>query len=353
MMPKTRKVIPYVVGGVLVLIGLCFVFFLLNGIGVLDVSLVPTPTVTPSPTPLPEKKVPPPVRVWEGVTVRTICLEAAHTFPQIVGEIPEPIDETTREILAWLGLQVVTNGSDCDATLTLTLNGHAYKARYSIGNIGGSEYYTGGKVDGQMRLTTDGQAPWVFPIAGSRPISGGISQEECERLYEPRGFPFKELWLESLVDGLVQVWGPQVLVRALSEENVHSELSAHSLMSRKLVAVGPEDEVVIALIYALGDESRMLRRRAAFLLMEFAPQGEAAIPFLAQALNDEDGVTQGFADIALGRFGPEAIDVVPVLIQMAEEGKQTWRVISVLKDITGQDLGQDPALWRQWWEKRR
>jgi len=57
---------------------------------------------------------------------------------------------------------------------------------------------------------------------------------------------------------------------------------------------------------------------------------------------------------SLGAIGPKAMDAVPALIRAMEKyPADAWRNAGpALRKITGQNLTDDPARWRAWWEKR-
>lgn len=292
-------------------------------------------------TPLPEK-VPPHVQGWEGVTLETICLEPTYSFPQIEGEIPQPIDESAELMLTRLGMEIVDDASSCDATLSLNLSGRTWRAFY----IGAGNCYTGGEVDGELILITGGKKPLSFPITGSVPLSQAVSVSQCKK--DPVDYPFINLWFEPLLDGLVQFWGPQALVWAL-------EIDRLELVYRQLLDVGPVDEVITALLYVLEDEDGDYHHRqyALLLLGEFAPEAKEAIPLLIQTLNnDQDDLLRRGAVRALGKFGPEAKDAIPTLIQAINN--DSWAVYAeTLEQFTGQDFGNDTERWQVWWEENR
>ena len=84
----------------------------------------PTPTSSPTPTPLPTvTPTPLPVQApgWEEGTVHTLCLKIEQSYPEIEREFSQPIADTAQRILARVGLQVVAQGSACDAALTIAL----------------------------------------------------------------------------------------------------------------------------------------------------------------------------------------------------------------------------------------
>jgi hypothetical protein len=294
------------------------------------------------------------VRIWEGVTVKNICLETELTFAQGGEVIPDPIGETVRNILTNMGLQVEDHGAFCDATLTLITHVEALNGWY----VPGGTCYTGGNVYVTISFTAKGQEAFGTVISAEHPAGKSVSARWCEEHKRPEDFleypVFSEIWSEPFLDILADLWGPQALVWTL-DQIVPGQWP--NFVSRKLEAIGPTDEVVHALIYALQDESDDLRKNAAQMAGDFAPEAEEAIPFLAQAVKDDTQIVRWAAESALKRFGTQAVDAVPMLIEVLDTDTYDSRTRSfayeVLKAITGQDFGMEAEKWQDWWEAER
>jgi HEAT repeat protein len=98
---------------------------------------------------------------------------------------------------------------------------------------------------------------------------------------------------------------------------------AISMTSDPLAKIGPEEkEVIPALIQALDDESIHVRTSAVRALTEIGPAEKEVISALIQALDNQ------YVDVRTG-------------------------AVRALKAITGQDFGEDPARWQQWWEEQK
>lgn len=326
----------------------------------------PTPTLPPPPT-LPPTPTPTPFPVqapgWGEVTVHTLCLEVEQSYLEIEGKSPEPIAETVRRILARVGLQVVAEGAPCDATLTLTLTGWALGTEY----MGGAYCYTGAEVSGEMLLTVPGHASLTLPVSAIRRPLGIIAVEDCHR--EAIDAPFEEVWSEALFGGLAQLWGPQVPIQALGDENEdvragatralgkigseaipalvqalgNEDKNVHEAAAKALGAIGPE--AVPALIQAMGDEDEVVRRAAAEAVGWIGQEAVEAIPPLIQALEDEDSSVRWAAAVALGNIGPEE-GVVPALIQALEDENSDVRKVAAgaLERIGPEAVDAVPAL---------
>jgi hypothetical protein len=107
--------------------------------------------VTPSPRPslgTPALEAP----GWEGVVVRTLCLDAQLSLTD--PGIEDAIQGGLEKMLAEWGIEIVGATASCDATLKVTLMGQAHGARYSSGYC-----YTGGETSGKVTFIGSGRAP--------------------------------------------------------------------------------------------------------------------------------------------------------------------------------------------------
>ena len=96
---------------------------------------------------------------------------------------------------------------------------------------------------------------------------------------------------------------------------------------------------VPALIKALGDEERyVVRESAAFALGKI---GKAAVPALIKALGDEDSGIRSYAASALGNIGPEAAPAAIALIEASVIGIGTGPLFEELKGCLMQGREED------------
>ena len=300
---------------------------------------VASPTPVPTPTRLPDR-APVAVRVWDGVAIETLCLASDLDFPQDdAGAIPDPMDQAVREVLSGLGIQIVDPGTPCDATMTLAVRGVATAGTY----LGMGTCYTGGTVRGEIMLAAKGQEPFTVPILATDPVNAAIYGKSCASKSHQYGF--RGLWEGPVMDALIEMWGPQTLVWSLHVIGREGQLHK----------IGPTDEIVRAMLYALEDEQGdvMLLERVAKLAGDYAPQAEETIPYLTRlALHKEERVR--FEAIwTLGRYGPLAISAVPSLIEAMEaySGGTARLAQTALTEITGQEIERDAARWRDWWSR--
>lgn len=93
-------------------------------------SLVRTsPSSRPSPSPSPSRLGVPPLEAlgWEGVIVRTACLDLELSFG---AEVANAIEKGIRNTLTGFGIETIPPGGSCEATLSVTLTGGALGANY-------------------------------------------------------------------------------------------------------------------------------------------------------------------------------------------------------------------------------
>ena len=344
-----------------------------------------TPAPAASPTP-PRLQAP----GWDGVTVHKLCLQVEQSYPQIKGTFSLPITEDVQLILSGLGLQVVPAGVaagsvPCDATLAIAVNGEALGAMYcdrsflSSGTCRGIAWYCyeGAKIEGRITLTVSGRAPLVVSFSEEYDTPNSVTF--CTT--EPRNAPFHIVLNRPLLEGLTEIWGLQVLVEALG--------------ARDILFRGPAEEVLVeigqpaipALIQALEHQNYIVSSNAAEALAKI---GLPAVPALIQTLKDQDASVRSRAAQALGEIGPEAKEAVYALIDVFQDGEEIGRsqaaheaihalsrigpgakeaapaligalrdnfmrmsAAEALKEITGQDFGEDAARWQRWWEENK
>jgi hypothetical protein len=302
------------------------------------------------------------MNAWDSDRPAVICLSIEQEYPEIANKADEPISETAIGLMNDIGLQVVDDDELCDARLSIQLTGYALGASYrqSGGCISGAEY------DVEFALTSDGETPFTFRLHTEKEPSNSISG--CNE--DPAKAPFKNAWIEALLDGIASIWGPYVYVYGLQEPGVNQPM--FTVAYDRLTAMGPD--AVPLLIDGLNYSEPMIRRNSAYVLDALDKDARPSIPALIDNLEDEyEGScriknTEGYcypnlfvrdaAIRALGDFGPYAIDAVPLLIQILEEDIASHnlpairKVTKSLREITGQDFGEDPAAWREYWEQQ-
>ena len=286
---------------------------------------------TPSPDPLGE--------------VKSISLEIQQEFQQLPEGVPLPIEEVVQRTLAQVGVQVVDQGQPSDATLTFNLMFNPLAAEIKTG-LGTVTCYNGAEVTGQMTLSLPDQPPIVEPIQNVNPVET-MFLIGCPTIAEA---PYAEIWPRAVLEPLVKIWDHALLLKAIEDEDPAIRKQAVSLLADHQ----PEPpEAVEGLLKALQDQDVDVFLYAATALGQ--RKETAAVPFLITALKNEE--KRFYAIIALRDLGPGAIDAVPGLIQVLEdEGVIDWQkreAQDTLKVITGQDLGEDPIAWKEWWQKQQ
>lgn len=248
---------------------------------------------------------------WQGVQLRTLCLEVQQSFPGIDPGFSLPVEPTLRRILPGLGLEVAASGEACDGGLHLSLLGEALAEDYTclLGHACG-HCFTGAQVSGELTLTRSGPAPWVRTISASIPPPLSISA--CPKVAQRA--PLDRTWPRAVLDGLHDLWGIPVLD------------------------------------VALGDQEESVREGAVWLLQT---QGREGVPLLVKALRDRSTDVRKQAANALGSQGTQASEAVPALIEVLDDGDDTVRFAAgdALHRITDQELGYGRAAWRRWLEE--
>ena len=115
----------------------------------------------------------------------------------------------------------------------------------------------------------------------------------------------------------------------------------------------------------LSDQEKELFREQISSILEYAQRLQqvdtSAIPPTATVLplenvmrDDEVRPSLPLAD-ALAEFGSQAGDAIPALIELLADEYAGARssAVRALRDITGQDLGEDLDHWQQWWDQQQ
>lgn len=296
-------------------------------------TLVPTQGPTPTPFPL---RAP----GWTDFTVHTVCVNVDQTFVNAEDKEPEPIEEGILQILAGVGVQVVDDTGPCDADLSVVLSLEGVGADYTMKG----HCYAGSHVRGEIHLSAPDRSPLTLNISGS--VHNPLRIDICPS--KPSSAPFRNAWREALIIGLAEIWGPQVLIQALKEgpgANIRETAAEY------LGKVGPEEGVVTALIGALEDSDGLVSSAAAEALGEIGPEAADAAYALGECLKEKSWLLRQKSAQALQNIGPGALDAVPALIDALRE----WEInrnyaVDALRAITGQEFGNDPSTWQEWWD---
>jgi len=119
----------------------------------------------------------------------------------------------------------------------------------------------------------------------------------------------------------------------------------------EVLAQTKESGEVERLIADLKDPSWQVRWYAAEALGE-AKEPRAVEPLIA-ALKDKNVYVQVMAAWALGKI-KDCRAVEPLIAALGDEIKDVRKEAALaLKEITGKDFGQEPAKWREWWDKNK
>jgi len=154
-----------------------------------------------------------------------------------------------------------------------------------------------------------------------------------------------EEWRLKLLQPLLARQDPRAIEGLLPVQANQNGLAA--LMIESLAPYRGE-KIVDALIAALAESDLDGREAAAGAL---GRQGDArAVPALLQAVRTDTTRVRLKAIRSLGEL-KDTQAITPLIAALAEPGTRIkTAAAAALQDITGQDFGEDPAKWRQWWE---
>jgi hypothetical protein len=111
-------------------------------------------------------------------------------------------------------------GETCEAELTILL---AFQV-VSTQSFDGSLTFSGALSDGQMILKAPEREHLVVPVNGMAllPVEDTSRRQQTESSATP---PFELVWREPVLSGLAQIWGDDVLLLSLDEEEWQTDAS--------------------------------------------------------------------------------------------------------------------------------
>ena len=157
-----------------------------------------------------------------------------------------------------------------------------------------------------------------------------------------------DVW-QSAQKALQDIGTPAIdaLIASLKDENLNIRGGAAYILG----SIGNQRGADPLINVLLNDQDPEVRKRALNALI--ALKDSRVIDILIKNLNDQDPEVRADAVKALGKNkDPKAI--LPLINALKDE---EWlvrdRAVNALKNITGQDLGEDAVLWQEWWEKSK
>ena len=311
-----------------------------------------------------------------------------------------------------MNIEIVENDAQIyDAILSITSVGRARGARYTSGFMHTFIAYPAASLTGTISLEVSEATIFEIDFDGDT----GRPDRIFEGMYKtPSSAPFfkafriKESFVYKMIEIIYETYGWDTLLRILKSDNsIIRENVIFTLGEYKdpkailplINALKDEDNdvwqsaqkalqdigtpAIDALIASLKDENLNVRRRAPYILGSIGNQRGAdplinvllndqdpevrkralnalialkdsrVIDILIKNLNDQDPEVRADAVKALGKNkDPKAI--LPLINALKDE---EWlvrdRAVNALKNITGQDLGEDAVLWQEWWEKSK
>jgi hypothetical protein len=156
-----------------------------------------------------------------------------------IEEIPsQPISSTVEHTLTGLGLEVVQDPTQADASLNISMSGTGVLYNYENGYA----CYTKAEYDGLLEFASSGDTATKIQLEGDYMPGWATS---CPQ--NPEKAPFERAWPEVILEGFYKLWGPWPVVIALEDENQVVRTAASSILKQ----YHPPDQAIPALIQAL------------------------------------------------------------------------------------------------------
>jgi hypothetical protein len=342
--------------------------------------------------------------------VKVVMVKINESYQGDIKGVSLPFYEITQDIFGYVNIEIVENDAQIyDAILNITSVGRARGASYTSGFIHTFYAYPGASLTGTISLEVSEATIFKIDFDGDT----GCPDRIFEGMYKTqssapffKAFRIKESFVYKMIEIIYETYGCDTLLRILKSDNsIIRENVIFTLGEYKdpkailplINALKDEDNdvwqsaqkalqdigtpAIDALIASLKDENLNIREGAAYILGSIGNQRGAdplinvllndqdpevrkralnalialkdsrVIDILIKNLNDQDPEVRADAVKALGKNkDPKAI--LPLINALKDE---EWlvrdRAVNALKNITGQDLGEDAVLWQEWWEK--
>lgn len=175
-------------------------------------------TLPPIVTPFVVPEVPPAsISAWNNKRITTLCLvkEVNGDLQNYITKHPDKSPFImVQAMMKGMGIEIVSIGQSCDATLMIKLDGISYFETYSgYGNI-----YLGGKVTGEITLSSPNLPDLTKPIENIKPLPQDpiviLNNDESGLIKTPEDYPFIELYTKPILLAFNDFWGFQALFYA-------------------------------------------------------------------------------------------------------------------------------------------
>ncbi len=248
-------------------------------------------------------------------------MDVDQSYPQLEGSFSQPIEGTVRDILTGMGLRVKSGEGDCQAELSITVVGDVIREEYTVSageNIGTKvQCYSGARMVGDLRLNASEFGSINKELSGyySPNFVTYCAEEPSSNVEFNRAWPF------PILNHLTQIWGPQVSIQALWRGSSRVQEAAAQVLSSTDLGIDKE----------------------------------GAIPILIDAMRDGSPSTHMYVAEMLGKMRSDAIEAVPVLIEVLEGASietspYFFDVATALGNITGLGYSVDASIFRKWWD---
>jgi hypothetical protein len=276
--------------------------------------------------------------------LRKISVSVEQSYPQVKGEFMQPIEETTSRILGSMGIAICAQGMPCDASLDIDLVIKAIQEDY----IGMEKCLTGAHAEGQMTLSIPDHEPVNLSIQGHEDPPGFI--HDCPTYFSDA--PLTEAWGQALLSGLYEIWSIQVLTAALQDQD--AKINSAAIQTFDDLGPSAVESALPALVDMLNNKCIDYGSKAAYVIKALKPQDEKVVQALIQCLEQNKDYPYYFIT-TLKEIGPAAINAVPTLVSLFEEGEdyKNKEILETLQAITGQGFGLDADQWLTWWEEQK
>ncbi len=251
------------------------------------------------------------IPAWDAAAINRICLDGKVVFPS------ETLGLRTSEFLAQffheIGMQVVSIGEKCDATLLVELEGKGLSARYgTLPGSSGKGCTTGFNLEGRIVLSANDLPDQIYEVDERKETTESISENQCQTWYR---YLLDQEWKSQMRRAMTGIWDANVYI------HYYNAFERPTGGFPCLFPASPEYVPVAITLMMRNEEYPDLM--CVNVLAKIGPPAEDAVPYLLYLLGTRN-----------------------------EENVPVENFIQALRSITGEDPGETPAAWWRWWAKK-
>lgn len=259
--------------------------------------------------------------------IRTVKVVTHQSLDK--GETRLPLESAMSKILmTGPGLEVVEDGPH-DALIEIWVKGRCRSAKYGEFKIGKENpmYFTGGKIEGTIRLSSDHLAPGAWTFEGEVSPPKAVDPEKLGRCRKPNAETLMKVLGTSRFPSLMWVVLESIVGTDVLKEQVRKNIERNrsgdgAIVSGRISALGLLDDVQAdhLLIELLAVDMPNKARTSAAIGLGYSKNREAFEPLLEIFKSESKGTGS-----SLGRAAQWALEQITGIRRPSEKALRKWQ----------------------------